>query len=156
MKQITQKIRKHHITLITPQNLSLKNEIVFERDNMHNWLVVNNTIISLLSIILRDLKNRFVLTEILWQNIVVIAGGSSGIGRAIIRSLLVDNDDIRIFSLFRHHSAPLPKKCWQQGDVLDKSVVKQTIQNIIKWKKVINQKNDLVAHGRILVTQKWE
>lgn len=32
---------------------------------MHNWLVVNNTIISLLSIILRDLKNRFVLTEIL-------------------------------------------------------------------------------------------
>lgn len=119
-------------------------------------MVVNNTIISLLSIILRDLKNRFVLTEILWQNIVVIAGGSSGIGRTIIQSLLVDNDDIRIFSLFQHHSAPLPKKCGQQGDVLDKSVVKQTIQNIIKWKKVINQKNDLVAHGRILVTQKWE
>ena len=65
--------------------------------------------------------------------IVVITGGSSGIGRAIVQSLLVDNDDIRVFSLSRHHNAMLPKECVQkQVDVSDKTAVKQTIKNIIK------------------------
>lgn len=52
----TQRIKNPTITLISPQNLSLKNEIVFEMDNTCNWFAVKNIIISLLTIILRDFK----------------------------------------------------------------------------------------------------
>lgn len=65
--------------------------------------------------------------------IVVITGGSSGIGKAIVQSLLVDNDDRRVISLSRHHNETLPKGCVQKRvDISNRNAVQQTIKTIIK------------------------
>lgn len=54
-----------HITFISPQGLSLKNEIIFEIDNTFNWFAVKNKIISLSPKKIFDTSpNHFILRDL--------------------------------------------------------------------------------------------